>query len=164
MLSEKLVKAFNSQINAELFSSYLYLSMAAYLQKAKFSGFSKWMVAQAEEEKEHALKLFNFLVEVGAEIELEAIEKPKINWEGPKNVFEEALHHEHYITDRINKLMDLAIEEKCHAARTLLNWFVDEQVEEVANASEIVDKFEMIGESKGSLYMLDRELGKRQES
>jgi ferritin len=161
MISGKMQKALNDQINAELFSSYLYLSMAAYFEKTKFHGFANWMKIQAEEEHAHGLKFFDFLITVGGQVSLEAIAKPQAEWSSAKNVFEESLKHEMYITERINKLVDLAMEERDHAVRSFLNWFVDEQVEEMNNVQEILDKFEIIGESKGSLFMLDRELGKR---
>lgn len=161
MISEKMQKALNDQINAEMYSSYLYLSMAAYFDATKFHGFANWMRIQAQEEHFHAMKFFNFLLTLGGKVTLEAIEKPKTEWSGSLEVFNESLKHEIYITDRINKLVDLALEEKDHAVRSFLNWFVDEQVEEVNNVQDILDKFDIIGESRGSLFMFDRELGKR---
>ncbi|NLT50138.1 MAG: ferritin [Ignavibacteria bacterium] len=161
MISAKMEKVLNEQINEELFSSYLYLSMASYFENTKYTGFAQWMRIQSHEEYEHAMKFFEFIIELGGKVTLAAIEKPKAKWTSPKNAFEEALKHELHITDKINKLADLAIEEKNHAVGSFLKWFVDEQVEEVSHAQGIVDKFDLIGDSKGSLFMLDRELGKR---
>ena len=161
MISEKMQKALNDQINAEMYSSYLYLSMAAYFDNSKFHGFANWMRIQAQEEHFHAMKFFDFLLMLGGKVTLEAIEKPKAEWNGSLEVFKESLKHELYITDRINKLVDLALEERDHAVRSFLNWFVDEQVEEVNNVQDILDKFDIIGESRGSMFMFDRELGKR---
>lgn len=161
MISEKMQKALNEQINAELYSSYLYLSMAAYLESENWSGMAKWMSIQSSEEYSHAIKIFEYINEVDGRVILEAIEKPEFEWKSPLNVFEEALKHEKYITDRINKLVDLAIQEKDYATNLFLNYFVNEQVEEVATANQIVNKFNLIGDNKTSLFLLDRELGMR---
>lgn len=161
MISEKMQKALNDQINAELFSSYLYLSMAAYFEAEKWNGFGSWMALQSSEEYSHAMKIYSFLNEAGGRVMLDAIQRPKFDWKSSKEVFEEAHKHELYITDRINELVNLALSEKDHATNNFLQWFVKEQVEEVATVSQIVHKFNVIGDSKGSLYMLDHELSKR---
>ncbi|MCX7875329.1 MAG: ferritin [Melioribacteraceae bacterium] len=161
MISDKMLKMLNDQINAELFSSYLYLSMAAYFESENWNGMAKWMKEQSSEEYEHAMKFYHYINEVEGRVELEAIEKPKFGWNSPLEAFEEAHKHELYITDRINKLVALAIQENDYATNLFLNWFVNEQVEEVATVSQIVHKFKLIGDNKTSLYLLDRELGMR---
>ncbi len=162
MISNKMEKALNEQLNAELFSSYLYLSMAAYFEAKNWRGFANWMKKQSKEEYEHAMKFFEFINEVGKKVTLDKIEKPKLEWNSPLEAFEEALKHEEYITKRINDLVNLAIEEKDHATNNFLQWFVKEQVEEVSSVQKIVDTMKLIGEHAGSLFMLDHELGKRE--
>jgi ferritin len=161
MISDKMQKALNEQINAEIFSSYLYLSMAAYFEAENWSGFASWMKVQSGEEYGHAMKIFKYITDVEGVVTLGAIEKPKSKWKSPVEAFEEAYKHELYITDCINKLVALANQEKDYAAGLMLNYFVTEQVEEVANASQIVNKFKLIGDNKSSLFFLDRELGMR---
>ncbi|MEN8191876.1 MAG: ferritin [Bacteroidota bacterium] len=161
MLSKKIEAALNNQLNKELFSSYLYLSMAAYFEDLNLVGMSKWMRLQADEEHEHSMKFYDFIQKISGSVTLEQIDKPKTTWESPKQAFEEALAHEQFITKSINELTDLAIEEKDHSTNTFLHWFIDEQVEEEATAGEIVRKFDLIADSKSGLYMLDRELGTR---
>jgi ferritin len=161
MLSDKMQKALNDQINAEMFSSYLYLSMAAYFESENWNGMAAWMKAQSSEEYAHAMKFFHFINEVEGKVTLESLEKPKASWNSPLEIFEESLKHENYITDRIHKLVDLAVSEKDYATNLFLNWFVNEQVEELANVSQIVHKFKLIGDNKTSLFLLDRELGMR---
>lgn len=161
MISEKMQKALNDQINAEMFSSYLYLSMAAYLESENWSGMAAWMKAQSEEEYSHAMKFYKYINEVDGRVSLEAIEKPSFSWSSPQEVFEEAYKHEHYITQRINKLVAQAIQENDYATNLFLNWFVTEQVEEVGTITQIVNKFKLIGDNKTSLFLLDRELGMR---
>ena len=161
MISGKMTNALNTQLNKEIFSSYLYLSMAAYFEATSFSGFAKWMRLQAAEEYEHGLKFFDYLTRVGGRVTLEVIEKPKSEWKSPLEIFEESLKHEIFITDSINELVNLAVEEKDHATKLFLNWFVEEQIEEVDNVRQIIDKFNLLGDSKGSLFMLDRDMGKR---
>lgn len=161
MISEKMQKALNDQINAELFSSYLYLSMSAYFEAENWGGFAAWMKKQSAEEYEHAMKFFHYVTEVGKRVTLESLEKPKTEWKSPLEAFEEASKHEVYITNRINDLVNLAQSEKDHATNNFLQWFVDEQVEEVASVEQIVHKFKLIGDNKVALYMLDKELGSR---
>jgi len=161
MISNKMEKALNEQLNAELFSSYLYLSMAAHFESNNWRGFAHWMKKQSEEEYGHAMKFFGFINEVGKKVTLDKIEKPKLEWDSPLEAFEEALKHEEYITKRINDLVNLAVEEKDHATNNFLQWFVKEQVEEVSSVQTIVETMKLIGDHTGSLFMLDRELGKR---
>lgn len=162
MLSAKMEKALNDQINAELFSSYLYLSMAAFFEDQNLPGSATWMRAQGQEEMVHAMKFFDWINERRGRVTLEAIEKPEFEWSSPLAAFEASFKHEQYITSRINDLMALAIEEKDFATRNMLNWFVDEQVEEESSVDAVVQQLKMIGDSKHGLYIIDRELGGRQ--
>ncbi len=161
MISKKMQDALNLQLNKELFSSYLYLAMAAYFEEENLTGMARWMKLQSDEEHVHAMKFYDFIIRVGARVKLEKLEKPQEKWESPQSAFEAALDHEKFITKSINELLDLAVIEKDHATSTFLHWFVDEQVEEEATAAEIVENFKLVGESKSGLFMLDRELGRR---
>lgn len=161
MISKKMEDSLNKQLNAELFSSYLYLSMSAYFEAQNLNGMAAWMKLQSTEEYEHGLKFYEYIGSVGGRVSLDAIEKPQAEWSNPAEVFVASLEHEKFITKSIYELADLAIEEKDHATRNFLNWFVDEQIEEVASVTTIVEKFKMVADSKNSMYLLDRELGKR---
>jgi len=164
MLSKKIEKALNQQINAEFFSAYLYLSMSAYLNDLSLVGFSNWMRAQYEEEKFHAIKLYDYVLERDGKIKLEQIKAPQQEWNGIIDVFEDVLNHERQVTKMINSLMSLAISENDHATANFLQWFVAEQVEEEATVSEILSQLKLI-EGKGSgLFMLDREAAQRKFS
>jgi len=161
MLTDKISKALNDQINAELYSSYLYLSMAAYFQDLNLSGFAQWMKVQALEELTHAMKFFGFVGDRGGRATMAPIDGPPIHWDSPLAAFQEVLAHEQKVTGLINDLVDLAISEKDHATNTFLQWFVTEQVEEEASANEVVQKLRLMGEAQGGLFMLDQELGQR---
>lgn len=153
--------ALNEQANKEFFSSYLYLSMSAFFDSKNLGGMAQWMKMQSEEEYEHAMKFYEFILRVGGEVKLGAIEAPKTNWDNPLQIFEESLEHEKFISKSIHEIMDLAIEENNHPTKSFLQWFIDEQVEEEDSVGQIVENFRMIGDSKGGLFMLDRELGAR---
>ena len=161
MISEKMVASINDQIKAELDSAYIYLGMAAYFQDCNLSGMAHWMKKQYHEELEHVEKFIEHLYERGARVKIGEIAKPRESYDGPLSVFQEALKHEQYVTARIHKLVDQALEEKDHATHSMLKWFVDEQVEEEANAEAIVRKLEFVGDSHASIYLLDKELGAR---
>ena len=161
MLKERIEKALNDQVNAEMFSAYLYLSMSANFSAMNFSGFAQWMKVQATEEMVHAMKIYNFIIERGGRVTLAQIDAPETTWETPLAAFEAALKHEQYITGRINDLVDISIEEKDHASNIFLQWFVSEQVEEEASADEIVQKLKLVGNKGNAIFMLDRELGAR---
>ena len=161
MIKESVEKSINDQINAELYSAYLYLSMAADFADKGYEGMEQWMRAQAREEKEHAMRFFDYLQERGGRVELEAIEKPKEEWESPLEAFEEALVHEKYVTERINEMADLAEKEKDRATLNMLQWFIDEQVEEEDSTETIVNKLKMVEDSPSGLMMLDSKLGER---
>jgi ferritin len=151
----------NDQIKAEFDSAYIYLSMSAYFENKNFKGMAHWTKKQAKEEMEHAEKLMEHLYERGARVVLEAVAKPAAEFDGPLAVFKEVLKHEQFVTSRFYKMMDLAREEKDYTTQSMLNWFIDEQVEEEASADEIVQKLEFLGNSNSSLYLLDKELAQR---
>ena len=161
MISKKMQDALNDQINAEMYSAYLYLAMNAYFQSINFNGFAQWMRIQYQEEMIHAMKIYDFIAERGGRIVLDAIDKPQGEWKSPLAAFEAAYKHEQKVTGLINGLVELAKKEKDHATDIFLQWFVTEQVEEENNASEIVAKLQMLKDSAGQMFMLDRELGKR---
>ena len=161
MLSEDLEDKLNEQINAELFSAYLYQAMGAYFEAEDLEGFANWMDLQAQEEMFHARKIYDFVNERGGRVILQSIEAPKSEWDDPLDAFKDAYEHEQKITGMINDLVDLSIEESDHATRSFLQWFVDEQVEEEDSVNRIVRKLEMFGESGNGLLMIDNELGQR---
>lgn len=161
MLKKKMLKALNDQINAEMFSSYLYLSMESYFQSISLTGFAAWMRAQVQEEMMHAMKFYDFVNERGGKVTLEAIAKPDSTWASPLAAFEAIQKHEEHVTSLINDLVDLAIGEKDHASNNFLQWFVAEQVEEEASVGEVVEKLKLIQDNPSGLFMMDAELGKR---
>jgi ferritin len=153
--------ALNAQINAEIYSAYLYLAMGAYFDGLGLDGFASWMKVQYEEEMFHAMKFYGFVYERGGSVTMEAIEKPEADFKSVLDVFEKTLEHEKHVTSLINNLYDLAVQEKDYAFQSLLNWFIDEQVEEEDTAGKIVDKIKLAGEKGPGVYMLDQELGAR---
>lgn len=161
MLSPKIEEAFNKQINAEFYSSYLYLSMAAYFEWRSLPGMAHWMRLQVDEENAHGTKFYDFIHERNGRVKLAAIDAPEVEWDSPLAAFEAALAHEQKVTGLINDLVNLAMAEKDHAAANFLQWFVDEQVEEEANAAEVVDMLKLAGEKGTALFMIDRQLGQR---
>lgn len=161
MINPRLEEAINNQINAELYSAYLYLSMAAYFEDANLPGFANWMRVQFEEEQFHGMRFLNYLVERGGRVKLEAIEKPRFEWNSVLEVFEETLEHEKHVTALINNIADIAEEEKDRATRNLLIWFIDEQVEEEGAAEKIINELKMIGGEGHGMLMLDREFAAR---
>lgn len=161
MINEKLEKAFNDQINKELYSEYLYLSMQAYFERLNLKGFVNWMSVQVQEEHAHALGMFDYLNQRGGTVELEAIDKPETDWASPLAVFEQVLEHEEFVTSRINALMDVAEETKDRAAMSFLNWYLKEQVEEEDNVGNVLATLKLIGDDKKALLMLDKDLAAR---
>ena len=161
MLSKKMEKAINHQINAEMYSSYLYLSMATYFESISLGGFSNWMRQQAQEELFHGMKMFDFVCERGGRVTLMAIEKPASKWASPLDAVKNVLSHEQKVTGLINDLVNLAQDERDHATNIFLQWFVSEQVEEEDTAGSLVDKLKLIGKDANGLFMLDTELGQR---
>ena len=164
MLNKNVEKAINKQINAELWSSYLYLSMSSYFESISLSGFANWMIMQAQEEVNHAMRLYNHVIQRGGRVLLEAIDSVPKDWKSPLHVFQETYKHEQKVTKLIENLTDIAEKEKDRATVNMLQWFIDEQVEEEASADEIVQKLKLIGEQGSGLFMMDNELGKRMYS
>ena len=163
MITNTMQDAINEQINRELYSSYLYLSMAAYFEDKNLSGFSKWMRLQEAEEREHAMKLYEFLVDRGGRVALKAIAAPESDWKSTMELFKQVAAHEAAVTASIHSLYELALKEKDYPAQVMLNWFIAEQVEEEKNAAEIVAKLEMVEARDTAVLMLDHRLGKRGE-
>jgi ferritin len=161
MLNDKIQKAFNEQLNFELYSSYIYMSMSGYFYSVNLPGFANWMKVQALEELTHAGKFFSFINDRGGKVLLQTIKGPATQWATPLAAFENALEHEQKVTTRINNLVDLALKEKDHASNIFLQWFVTEQVEEEANATEIIQKLKLIADHPASLFLVDQELAQR---
>ena len=161
MIGKSMQDAMNEQINKEMFSSYLYLSMAAYFEDKNLSGFANWMRIQAEEEREHAMKFYDHILERGGRVYLKAIDAPKTDWNLYLEVAEEVAAHEAKVTASIYELYELALKEKDYPAQIMLQWFITEQVEEEKNAAEIVANLKLIKDGGTAVYVLDRQLGKR---
>ena len=161
MLKKKMLDALNGQINAEMYSAYLYLSMESYFQSVSLTGFASWMRSQVQEELFHSMKFYDYVCERGGKVTLDAIDKPDDTWKTPLAAFKHILKHEQLVTSLINDLVELAIAEKDHASLNFLQWFVAEQVEEEASVGEIVDKLKLIKSDTSGLFLLDAELGKR---
>jgi ferritin len=161
MIGAKMEEALNQQLNAELYSSYLYLSMAAYFESTDLSGFANWMRVQAQEELTHAMKFYDYIVQRGGRVILTTIEAPPSEWESPLSVFEQVYEHEKTVTGLINQLVDLAVSETDHASNNFLQWFVEEQVEEEESSGGVLQKVRLVGADPGGLYMLDSKLGQR---
>ena len=160
-MNQKVQDALNKQINAELHSAYIYLSMSAHFEEQSLSGMAQWMRLQAEEEMEHAMRLYDFVHARGGKVILEAVEGPPTEWGTPVSIFEAALAHEKKITGMIHDLYGLASEEKDYPAQSMLQWFVDEQVEEEDNVGNVVDQLKMVSDDLPGLLLMDRELGAR---
>ncbi len=161
MLSEKMEKALNDQLSAEIYSSYLYLSMNAFFKSIGLEGFAKWMYAQAQEELTHAMKFYDFINQRGGRVILRQIEAPPTVWDSPLAVFEAALKHEQKVTGLINDLVETALQEHDHATNIFLQWFVTEQVEEEESVEGVLQQLKLLSDAKGGLFMIDRELSKR---
>ncbi len=162
MFNQKIQDAVNAQIKRELESAYIYLSMAAYFDSINLPGFAHWMKMQFQEEQAHALKFYDYIYDRGGRVALQAIDQPPVEFQSPLDAFEKTLAHEQKVTGHINDLYALAIEEKDFASQVILQWFVEEQVEEEKTAGDIVDMLKRIGDNDQALIMLDRELGQRQ--
>jgi ferritin len=162
MLGKKLEDVINEQINKELYSGYLYLSMAAYCEAENLPGFANWMRTQAHEEVGHAMRFFDYVNARGGRVVLKAIEMPTPVWKSPLEMFEQVLEHERKVTGMINRLYELALIEKDYAAQVELQWFITEQVEEEQNAGQVVEQLTRVGDQPMGLLMLDRQLGERE--
>jgi ferritin len=161
MIKSKVEDALNKQLNAELYSAYLYLSMNAYFESTSLKGFANWMRIQAQEELFHAMKFYDYINERGGRVNLTSISAPSAQWDSPLAAFEQVSQHEQKVTGLINNLVTLAISEADHATNNFLQWFVAEQVEEESSADEIVQKLKLLGEDRSGLFMVDQELGQR---
>ncbi len=161
MLNKKLEMAFNDQINKELFSEYLYLAMKGVFAELNLPGFVNWFDVQVQEERAHAMGMFDYVYERNGCVKLEAIDKPVLKGSTPLEIFEQVLEHEEYVTSRINALMDVADEVKDRAALSFLDWYLKEQVEEESNVGGVLATLKLIGDDKKALFMLDKELAAR---
>lgn len=161
MIGKTMQDAMNDQINKEFFSSYLYLSMAAYFEDKNLTGFAHWMRLQAEEEREHAMKFYNFILDRGGRVQLRAIDAPETEWKSNLQIAEQVAEHEAKVTASINNLYEIALKEKDYPAQVMLHWFINEQVEEEKNAQELVAKLKLIEERGTAVLMLDHRLSKR---
>ncbi len=159
-MNKKIEKAFNKHLNWELYSAYIYYSMAAHFESTGLKGFASWMRVQAQEELFHVSKFFDFTCERGGKVILTSVAAPQVKWESPLKVFQDALGHEEGVSERINKLVDLSLKERDHASNTFLQWFVAEQVEEESSVQEVIDKLQLVSDG-GMLFQLDKDLGTR---
>lgn len=162
MASKTIIDALNNQINFEIASGYLYLSMAAYADSANFGGFSHWLKLQAKEEYSHAMKMYKYVNDCGGKVVYKAIEQPESEFKSLEEIFEKVLAHEKKVTSLINKLYELSLKENDYATQVFLQWFITEQIEEEKHASEILDRLKMLGNQYHSLMMVDRQLSMRQ--
>lgn len=160
-MNKKVYKVFNEQVQAELYSAYMYLAMSMYLEDKNFKGMAHWLNVQYEEERAHAFRLAKFMQERGVKPELLQIDAPPAEYGTPLEVFTKALEHEQYVTSRIHSMYEVAVKEKDYAAMTHLHWFIDEQVEEEDQTREIVDKLTMVGDNMNGLFVIDGQLGAR---
>lgn len=161
MLNSKIEKAFNEQINAETYSAYLYLSMAAWFDNQQLVGFAHWLKIQALEEMTHSLRFYNFVHDRGGKVAMKAIAAPPTGWKSPLDAVEAVLRHEIMVTGLINKLVALARKENDYASENFLQWFVKEQVEEEASAEEVIGKLKLVNQTEGGLFMLDKDMAAR---
>ena len=161
MMDKKLEKAFNDQINKELYSEYLYLAMKGIFAELKLTGFVNWMDVQVQEERAHAMGMYDYVITRNNHLEFEAIDKPEIKGTTPLAIFEQILEHEEFVTASINELMDVAEEVRDRAAVSFLDWYLKEQVEEESNVGTVLAKLRLIGDDKQALFNLDKELATR---
>jgi len=161
MIAQKMQKEINDQINAEFWSAYLYLSMSSWFTEQNLPGLANWMYVQYQEEMSHGMKMFHYIHERGGEVKLQPIAKVPTAWKSPADAFSEVYKHEQKVTSLINKLMDTAVELKDYASMSFLNWYIDEQVEEEANACDILTTLKDIEKLPGALRMYDKEFASR---
>lgn len=164
MLSEKMLERLNEHLNVELHAGYKYLSMAAYCHSINMNGAARWLRMQGTEELQHAMKFYDYINDKGGKVSLLQIDEPKQDFESLVSVFELSLKSEQDVTAAINALVELSFEERDFATQSFLQWFVTEQIEEEATVSEILESIKMIGDDGPGLFLIDRELGTRQES
>ncbi len=161
MISKKMIQALNKQLNNELFSAYLYLSMSSYANSVGLKGAANWFMVQYQEEMVHFMKFFDYINSQGINVELAAMDAPPGKFGSLLSMYEQALKHEQFITASINEWMELAVKEKDHATQIFLQWFVTEQVEEEASAGDVIARLKMAGETGAGLLMVDGELAAR---
>ena len=161
MINKKIEDAINGQINKEMYSAYLYLSMSAWTESAGLKGITIWLKVQYHEEMVHAMKFYEYIIRKGGQVKLQKIDTPEHEFGNVLAMFEKVLAHEEFITKSINDLVDCSVAEKDHASKVFLDWYVNEQVEEEQNATEIIQTLKMIGDNKAALYLYDKELGTR---
>ncbi len=161
MISRKMADRINEQINREMYSAYLYMSMSARMTEAGYKGAGKWLMLQYHEELYHAMKFFTYLQDQGVPVQLKSIEAPDVKDATIKGIFQHVLEHEKVVTKSIHEIMTLAVEEKDYATQALDQWYVSEQIEEEKNAAEILQAIDLVGGSAQGLYMLSVELGNR---
>lgn len=161
MISKTVEAAINDQIKHEFYSAYLYLSMSAWAEHANLPGAAHWLRVQAEEEQTHAMKFFDYVFDQGGQVTLQAIAQPPATFTSLLDLFEQVLAHERKVTGLIHRLYEIAAGEKDYATQTMLQWFINEQVEEEKNASLIVEQLKMIGTQGTPLFMMDRQLAAR---
>lgn len=160
-MNDKIFKALNEQIKHEFYSSFLYLSIASYFENIPLEGFAKWFRKQAEEEHEHGMKIYNYLIDRNLHVDLQAIEKPPVKFKSIEEIFDLALKHEKKVTQSIYQIYELAVKEKDHATHVFLQWFITEQVEEEKNAQDNVDQIKLFGDDKAALLVLDQNFNKK---
>ncbi len=160
-MDKKITELLDAQVNKELYSAYLYLGISKFFSKEGLGGFASWYKVQAEEEQEHAMKIYDYLLENGQDVTLNSLAAANVDFKDALAAVKEADKHEHYITKEIEKIMDAAVEHKDYRTQLFLNWFITEQEEEEHNSGEMIEKVEMLGNDKKNLYLLDKELGSR---
>ena len=161
MLNDKLQSALNDQIQQELYSAYIYLAMSAHCEENNLTGFATWLKMQTREEMEHAIRIYDHILERGGTVTLQAIEQPPSEFGSPLDIMEKSLAHERFITGRINDLYDLSVEVGDRPAQVMLQWFITEQMEEENTVEEIVERLKMFGQEGAALLMVDTQLGSR---
>lgn len=160
-MNEEIINSLNIQVKEELYSAYLYLSMSAYCMHENLEGFANWFKVQAQEEMDHAFGFYCYILQRDAKVELQEIPKPPSGFDNPATLFKDALKHEKYITGKIHELYELSLKNKDYALQSFLGWYIDEQVEEESSASKMVELVKLIGDTKPSIYLLDKELALR---
>lgn len=161
MLKDAIESKLNDQVNKELYSAYLYYSMASYFESINLKGFANWVKVQAQEELTHVARLFDYINDRGGRVQFDAVDGPPGEWDSPLAALQNAYEHECWVSERINECVSLALAENDHSTNTFLQWFVAEQVEEEANADDIVQKLTLIGDNSSGLFLMDNELGGR---
>lgn len=161
MIDKEIEEAINKQINKEIYSAHLYLSMSAYFEFSNLRGFANWMYVQYQEEMDHAMKFYRYINERGGKVRLYAVSQPPAEWKSPLDAFEMTLKHELGVTKSINDLVDLADRKHAHATFNLLQWYIDEQIEEESNDANIIQQLKMVEDSGQGLIMIDRDLAAR---